>query len=68
VRVASDGSRKVEANALVVRADAARALLRRTILKYLPADAPDAYRAALEPHRERVRAEVLRLLRRSFGS
>jgi hypothetical protein len=56
------GSRKVEANALVVRPDAGRELCRQAILKYLPEDAPDQYLAALKPHREQVRLEVIRQL------
>jgi hypothetical protein len=56
------GAQKVEANALVVRPEAGRALLRETILRYLPADAPTRYEATLRPHREQVRVEVRRLL------
>jgi hypothetical protein len=56
------GNRKVEANAMVVRPEPSRALLRQTILKYLPEDAPARYHAALAPLREQVRVEVLRLL------
>jgi hypothetical protein len=55
------GARKVEANALVVRPEAGRALLRETILRYLPADAPARYEATLRPYREQVRAEARRL-------
>jgi hypothetical protein len=61
------GVRKVEANALVVRPEAGRQLCRDAILRYLPEDAPDRYRAALKPHRERVRDEVLRQLRKAYG-
>jgi hypothetical protein len=56
------GSRKVEANAMVVRPEPSRALLRQTILRYLPEDASTRYQAALAPRREDVRVEVLRLL------
>jgi hypothetical protein len=61
------GVRKVEANALVVQPDAGRELYRQTILKYLPEDAPARYREALVPHREQVRAEVLRQLHETYG-
>jgi hypothetical protein len=61
------GVRKVEANALVVRPDAGRQLCRDAILKYLPEDAPQRYRAALQPHREQVREEVLRQLQETYG-
>jgi hypothetical protein len=61
------GERKVEANALVVRPDAGRQLCRDAILQYLSEDAPYKYREALEPHRERVRDEVLRQLRETYG-
>jgi hypothetical protein len=54
--------RKVEANAMVVRPEPSRALLRQTILQYLSADAPARYEARLGPDRERVRVEVRRLL------
>jgi hypothetical protein len=56
------GPRKVEANALVVRPEAGRELCRQAILRYLPEDAPAQYQATLEPERERVRLEVIRLL------
>ena len=61
------GVRKVEANALVVRPDAGRQLCRDAILRYLPEDAPARYRAALAPHREQVREEVVRQLRAAYG-
>jgi hypothetical protein len=57
------GARKVEANAMVVRPNESRALLRDTILRYLPEDAPARYKASLAPLREQVRQEVLRLMR-----
>ncbi len=56
------GARKVEANALVARVAAGRELCRAAILKYVDDDAPHLYRAKLEPLREEVREEVLRLL------
>jgi hypothetical protein len=49
------GARKVEANALVVRPDAGRALCRSAILKYVPKSAPKKYR-----HRLDVRPVVAR--------
>lgn len=52
------GARKVEANALVVRPDAGRQLCRDAILKYVDADAPRHYEAALSVEREKVRAEI----------
>ena len=62
-RVAPDGSRKVEANALVVRPEAAERLFRKTVLRYLPADAPARYEASLQGPREEMRATLLRRLR-----
>jgi hypothetical protein len=56
------GARKVEANALVVRPEAGRKLCRQAILRYLPEDAPADYQAALERHRQRLQAEILRQL------
>jgi hypothetical protein len=61
------GERKVEANALVVRPDAGRQLCLDAILKYLSDDAPNLYQAALQPHREQVREEVLRQLQETYG-
>jgi hypothetical protein len=54
------GARKVEANAMVVRPEPSRALLRATILRYIPEEAPRRYRESLTPAREQVRVEVLR--------
>ena len=65
--LAEFGARKVEANALVARVDAGRELCRSTILKYVDDDAPRLYRAKLEPLREEVREEVLRLLQEGVG-
>ena len=56
------GVRKVEANAMVVRPEPSRALLRDTILEYLSAEAPTHYRESLKPVRLQVKAEVMRLL------
>jgi hypothetical protein len=56
------GVRKCEANALVVRAEAGRALCRKAILKYVPEDAPDEYEARLEPLREEMQQHIIRLL------
>jgi hypothetical protein len=61
------GARKVEANALVVRPDAGRKLCRDTILKYLPADAPNRYLEELETHREEARREIARQMRAAYG-
>lgn len=49
------GPRKVEANALVTRADEGRQLLRDTIAKYLPADATQRYEDSLKPVRAKFR-------------
>jgi hypothetical protein len=59
------GVRKVESTAMVVPriVPHARALCRKTILKYLPADAPAKYESSLEIPRRKVRAEIERLLR-----
>jgi len=58
------GARKVEANALVTRPAAGRALWRAAILKYVPADAPEKYEEQLRTEREVVRQEIARLMRR----
>jgi hypothetical protein len=58
------GARKVEANALVTRPAAGRALCRAAILKYVPAHAPDRYEKQLRTEREAVRREIARLMRR----
>ena len=58
------GARKVEANALVTRPAAGRALCRAAILEYVPADAPDRYEEQLRTEREAVRREIARLMRR----
>ena len=58
------GARKVEANALVAAPEAGRALCRKALLRYLPEDAPDTYRASLaEP-----RAELRQAVRELFGA
>ena len=56
------GARKVEANAMVVRPQPSRALLRETIARYVPVDAPRRYQAQLMPLRAQVRTEVIRRL------
>jgi hypothetical protein len=61
------GVRKVEANALVVRPDAGRELCKQAIFRYLPEDAPSQYLAALKPHQDEVRLEVLRQLQEAYG-
>jgi hypothetical protein len=59
------GARKVEATALVKPrlVPHARALCRKAILKYLPANAPDQYRSSLELPRRKLRTEIRRLLK-----
>lgn len=53
------GRRKVEANALVVRADTARKLCLDSILRYLPGEsAPDDFAAQLAPWRQELRQVV----------
>jgi hypothetical protein len=49
------GARKVEANALVTRPEAGRALCRSAILKYVPSNAPKEYEKRLGVEREKVR-------------
>lgn len=65
--IRQNGKHKVEANAMVVRPEPSRALLRETILRYLPVDAPARYQASLTPIREQVRGEVMRLLRDEYN-
>lgn len=50
--IALYGVRKCEANALVIKPEKGRELCRDTILKYLPATAPQAFEERLKPHRE----------------
>ena len=56
------GARKVEANALVVRPEAGRALCRQAILKYVSQSAVDAYDRRLSVEQRKVQAAVRRLL------
>lgn len=60
--LAQYGARKCEANALVANPQAGRQLMLDTILKYLPADAPERYQQSLASHREALRLEILRRL------
>jgi hypothetical protein len=62
--ISQHGKRKVESNALVVRPDAGRQLLRETIAKYLSADAPLRFERELNAMRQGLRAEVERRLAR----
>jgi hypothetical protein len=57
------GARKCEANALVVRPQAGRDLCRAAINLYVPPTAPDDYRRALEPERQKVRELIEAILR-----
>jgi hypothetical protein len=59
------GARKVEATAMVEPrlVPHARALCRKAILKYLPANAPEQYESSLELPRRKLRAEIKRLLK-----
>jgi len=52
------GQRKVEANAMVIRPEASRALFRDTIRRCLADDAPAQYQAALADHRQRVKEAI----------
>jgi hypothetical protein len=54
------GVRKCEANALVVRPDEGRELLREAILRYLYEDAPEDYRASLAAPRAELRSAINR--------
>jgi hypothetical protein len=54
------GARKVEANAMVIRPDESRALLRQTILRYVPEDAPLVYQGRLRRAQDEARREVRR--------
>jgi hypothetical protein len=56
------GARKVEANALVVRPVEGRRLCRDAILKYVPARSLADYQSALNVDRQKLRAEIVRLL------
>lgn len=56
------GARKVEANALVVRPDAGRALCRSAILRYVRKDAPKKHWRELGAMRELVRQHIARLM------
>jgi hypothetical protein len=56
------GVRKCEANALVVRPEAGRALCRQAILRWVPENAPKRYARALARVRAELQAEIDRLL------
>jgi len=56
------GARKVEANSLVARPAAGRALCRQAIMRYVPVDAPRRYLKKLKPIRTQLRREIDRLL------
>lgn len=62
------GARKVEANALVTRPDAGRALCREAIREYINARSARAYERDLDEARESVRLEISRLMRRRSRS
>jgi hypothetical protein len=59
------GARKVEANALVVRPEAGRALCHAAILKYISVDAPDEFNHKQSEAQEQVRLAVIELMARS---
>jgi len=52
------GARKVEANALVARPDAGRALCRQAILRYVPESSIKEYRRKLSAVREELRQAI----------
>jgi hypothetical protein len=52
------GERKCEANALVVRPDAGRALCRDAIREYVPDDAIGKYERGLKSYRRKVKEEI----------
>jgi hypothetical protein len=60
------GARKVEANALVVRADAGRQLCRDAILKYIDLDKVEEYADWLEEQRDEVRDALPDAVRRAL--
>jgi hypothetical protein len=60
------GAKKVEANTLVTRADAGRALCRATIEKYIDADGVAEYEADREEAREAVRKALPGAVRRAL--
>ncbi len=62
------GARKVEANALVVRPDAARELCRSAITEYVDDDAPHAYLRARREAQNEIRAQVLERLGEEGGA
>ena len=47
--------------------EAARALCRKAILRYLPDDAPEQYNADLEPYRARVQTAVIDLFEENWS-
>jgi hypothetical protein len=57
------GVRKVEANALVVRPEAGRALCRDAVLQYVDLDGAAEFHRVTQERRELVAAEVARLMR-----
>ena len=61
------GVRKVEANALVVRPDAGRAMCREAILKYIDLDAATEYREKTDELREELREKFLEDALDEFG-
>ena len=62
------GARKVEANALVVRPDAARLLCRTAITKYVDDDAPLAHQRARRRAQSEIKARVMELLGEEGGA
>jgi hypothetical protein len=62
------GVRKVEANALVARPEAGRALCREAIGRYVPPDAIERYQAILAPWRDKLFAEIRERVGAEFGT
>jgi hypothetical protein len=52
----------------VAHPSAGRALMRSTILQYLPGDAPKRYEDSLKDRREALRVEILRRVREMADS
>jgi hypothetical protein len=57
------GARKCEANALVVRPDAGRQLCRDAIAEFVDEDAIPEYERRLTRERNKVKAEIARILK-----
>lgn len=61
------GQRKVEADAMVIKPEESRSLLRATIRQYVPDDAPGQYARALAEPQRQVKEEITRLIRDEYN-